>query len=72
MNSYNYSEIIIIQLTGFLNLKPVNWNFAKNWLTIRLSGFGSQPYKTLILVSNSFPVNLVSYVLLISLVSLVS
>ena len=35
-------KIITIQLTGFLNLKPVN--FVKNRLIFRLSGFGSQPY----------------------------
>ena len=41
---YNYSEIITIQLTSYLNLKPVNWNFVNNRLTVQLSGFGSQPY----------------------------
>ena len=44
MNFYNYSEIIAIQLTSYLNSKPVNWNFVNNRLTVRLSGFGSQPY----------------------------
>ena len=32
-NFYNYSEIIIMQLTSYLNLKPVNWNFVNNQLT---------------------------------------
>ena len=42
---YNsYSEIITIQLTSYVNLKPVNWNFANNRLTVRLTGFGSQLY----------------------------
>ena len=44
MNFYNYSEMITIQLTGFLNLKPVNWNFVKNQLTVQLSNFSTQPY----------------------------
>ena len=42
-NIYNYSEIITIQLTSYLNLKPVNWNFVNNQLTVQLSGFGSRP-----------------------------
>ena len=45
---YNYSKIITIQLTSYLNLKPVNWNFVNNRLTVQLSGFGSQPYKVAI------------------------
>ena len=50
---YNYGEIITIQLTGFLNLKPVNWNFVKNRLIFRLSGFGSQPYSIACVLHNS-------------------
>ena len=38
-----YSEIITIQLTSYVNLKPVNWNFVNNRLTVRLTGFSSQP-----------------------------
>ena len=47
---YNYSEIITIQLTSYLNLKPVNWNFVNKRLTVQLSGFGSQPYMQVILI----------------------
>ena len=48
---YNYSEIITIQLTSYLNLKLVNWNFVNNRLTVRLSGFGSQPYSCQLMYS---------------------
>ena len=37
---YNYySEIITIQLTSYVNLKPVNWNFVNNQLTVWLNVF---------------------------------
>ena len=41
-----YSEIITIQLTSYVNLKPVNWNFVNNCMVncVQLTGFGSQPY----------------------------
>ena len=31
-------------LIRYLNLKPINWNFVNTWLTVWLTGFGSQPY----------------------------
>ena len=40
----NFSEIITIQLTSYLNLKPVNWNFVNNQLNVQSSSFSSQPY----------------------------
>ena len=34
----NYSELITIQLTNYLNL---NQNYVNNWLTVQLTSFGS-------------------------------
>jgi len=39
---YHFSEIIRIQLTSYLNFKPVNCIFINNQLTVQLIGFGPQ------------------------------
>ena len=37
-NFYNYSEIITIQLTSYLNLKPVICPLIRFWFTALLAG----------------------------------
>ena len=63
-SSHNYNEIIRIYLTSYLNLKPVNWSFINNQLTVQLTSFGSQ-HCTEVTLSSTHRLEIVTVALII-------